>query len=92
MIGFNFSRHPEPVLQETKYAATEIQPWTYITEKATDITLSHPVRIYYAENLEIVLQKIEYAAAEIHPCTYITKTVTNITLSPPCKHRLCRKS
>ena len=83
MIGFNFSRHREPVLQETKYAATEIQPWTYITEKATDITLSPLVRTNYAENPEIVLKKIEYAAAEIHPCTYITETATNITLSPP---------
>ena len=83
MIGFNFSRHPEPVLQETKYAAIEIQPWTYITEKATYITLSPPVRTDYAKNLEIVLQKTEYAAAEIHPCTYVTETATNIALSPP---------
>nr|POE65343.1 hypothetical protein CFP56_71813 [Quercus suber] len=45
----------QSVLQETKYAATEIQPWTYITEKAIDITLSPPVRTDYAENLEIVL-------------------------------------
>ena len=59
-----------------------LQPWTYITEKATDIRLSHPVRIDYAENPEIVLQKTEYAAAEIHPCTYITETATNIALSP----------
>ena len=36
-----------------------LQPWTYITEKATDITLSHPVRTGYAENPEIVLQKTE---------------------------------
>ena len=36
-----------------------LQPWIYITEKATDITLSHPVRTDYAENLEIVLQKTE---------------------------------
>ena len=34
-----------------------LQPWTYITEKATDITLSHPVRTDYVENHEIVLQK-----------------------------------
>ena len=39
-----------------------LQPWTYITEKATDITLSHPVRTDYAKNPEIVQQKIEYAA------------------------------
>ena len=36
-----------------------LQPWAYITEKATDITLSHPVRTDYAENPEIVLQKTE---------------------------------
>ena len=36
-----------------------LQPWTYITEKATYITLSLPVRIDYAENPKIVLQKIE---------------------------------
>ena len=58
------------------------QPWTYITEKATDITLSSPVRTDYAENPEIVLQKTEYATAEIHPCTYVTETTTNIALSP----------
>ena len=32
-----------------------LQLWTYITEKETDITLSHPVRTDYAENPEIVL-------------------------------------
>ena len=32
-----------------------LQPWTYITEKATDITLNHPIRTDYAENPEIVL-------------------------------------
>ena len=69
-----------------------LQPWTYITEKATNITLSRPVRTDYAENPEIVLQKTEYATTEIHPCTYVTKIATNIALSPPCKHRLCRKS
>ena len=36
-----------------------LQPWTYITEKATNITLSLPVRIDYVENPKIVLQKIE---------------------------------
>ena len=36
-----------------------LQPWTYITEKATYITLSLPVRIDYAGNPKIVLQKIE---------------------------------
>ena len=36
-----------------------LQPWAYITEKATDITLSHPVRTGYAENPEIILQKTE---------------------------------
>ena len=60
-----------------------LQPWTYITEKATDITLSHPIKKNYAENPEIVLQKTEYAAAKIHPCTYVTETATNIALSPP---------
>ena len=59
------------------------QPWTYITEKATNITLSPPVRTDYAKNPEIVLQKIEYAVVEIHPCTYVTETATNIALSPP---------
>ena len=59
-----------------------LQPWTYITKKATDITLSHPVRIYYAENLEIVLQKTEYAVTEIHPCTYVIEIATNIAFSP----------
>ena len=58
------------------------QPWTYITEKATDITLSSPVRTDYAENLEIVLQKIEYAVTEIHPCTYVIEIATNIAFSP----------
>ena len=60
-----------------------LQPWTYITEKATDITLSHPVRTDYAENPKIVLQKTEYAATEIHPCTYVTEIATNIALSLP---------
>ena len=36
-----------------------LQPWTYITKKATDITLSHSVRTDYVENPEIVLQKEE---------------------------------
>ena len=36
-----------------------LQPWTYITEKATDITPSHPVRTDYAENPKIVLQETE---------------------------------
>ena len=36
-----------------------LQPWTYITEKTTDITLNHPIRTDYVENPEIVLQKIE---------------------------------
>ena len=67
-----------------------LQPWTYIIEKATDITLSHPVRTDYAENPEIVLQKTEYAAAKIHPCTY--RNSNKYCTQPPCKHRLCRKS
>ena len=70
---------------ESKYAATEIYPLTYITKKAIDITFSPPVRTDYAENPEIVLQKTDYAAAEIHPCTYITEIVTNITLNPTIK-------
>ena len=57
MIGFNFSRHPEPVLQETKYAAAEIHPCTYITETATNIALSPLVSTDYAENPEHNLQK-----------------------------------
>ena len=58
-------------------------PWTYITKKATDTTLSPPVRTDYVKNPKIVLQKIEYAVVEIHPCTYITEKATDITLSPP---------
>ena len=47
-------------MQQQKYRA-----WTYITEIATDITLSPPVSTDYAENLEPIPQKTEYAAAEI---------------------------
>ena len=65
-------------MQQQKYS-----PWIYIIEKATDISLSPPVRTDYAENPEIVLQKTKYVAAEIHPCTYTTEKVTDITLSPP---------
>ena len=43
-----------------------LQPWTYITEKATYITLSLPVRTDYAENHEIVLQKIEKQREKIN--------------------------
>ena len=49
-------------MQQQKYNA-----WTYITEIATDITLSPPISTDYAENPEPVPQKTEYAAAEIEP-------------------------
>ena len=39
-------------MQQQKY-----NPWTYITETTTNITLSPPVSIDYAENPEPVLQK-----------------------------------
>ena len=43
-VNTDYAENPEPVLQETKYAATEIHPCTYIIETATNITLSPPVR------------------------------------------------
>ena len=64
-------------MQQQKY-----NPWIYITETTTDITLSPPVSIDYAENPEPVLQKTEYAVAEIQPWTYITEIAIDITLSP----------
>ena len=42
-------------------------PWTYITETTTNVTLGPPVSTDYAENPEPVLQKTEYAVAEIQP-------------------------
>ena len=49
----------EEQISHTQKRQQILQPWTYITEKATYITLSLPVRIDYAENPKIVLQKIE---------------------------------
>ena len=73
-------------MQQQKY-----NPWTYIIETTTNITLNPLVSTDYAENPDPVLQKTEYAIAKIQPWTYITEIATDITLSPP-KHRLCRKS
>ena len=49
-------------MQQQKY-----NPWTYIIETTTDITLSPTVSTDFAENPESILQKIEYANAEIQP-------------------------
>ena len=49
-------------MQQQKY-----NPWTYITETTTNITLSPPVSTDYAENLEPIMQKTEYATAKIQP-------------------------
>ena len=73
-------------MQQQKY-----NPWTYITETTTNITLGPLVSTDYAKNPKLVLQKTKYAVAEIQPWTYITEITIDITLSPP-KHRLCRKS
>ena len=49
-------------MQQKKY-----NPWTYITEIATDITLNPPISTNYAENPEFVRRKTEYVAAKIQP-------------------------
>ena len=49
-------------MQQQKY-----NPWTYITETTTNITLSPPVSTDYAENPEPIMQKTEYATAKIKP-------------------------
>ena len=55
------------VLQKTEYVVAEIQPWTYITEIAIDITLNPPISTNYAENPEFVRRKTEYVATKIEP-------------------------
>ena len=76
-VNTDYAENPEPVLQKTEYAATEIQPMDNITETTIDITLSPPISTDHAENPEPVLQKTEYAAVEIQPWTYITETANN---------------
>ena len=56
-IGTNYAENPEPVLQKTKYTTTKYNPWTYITETITDITLSTPVSTDYAEIFNLFCRK-----------------------------------
>ena len=56
------------------------------TEKATDITLSHPVRTDYAENPEIVLQKTKKQRKKLTDSTSDTSS-DRISLSRTPKNQ-----